>query len=150
MSTAATVPCPHCGQVVLDDGSLAGMAVSCPGCGGRFMMPGAPPLPTNPPPPPPRNPYSAPPRRPSRKRTRKAGRRSATDCAAIGGAFGFIVALVGASAFVWLSAASQFDAELTITTFLTGMMCFGPFAALAGAAFGAVAGVIYHLIADAN
>ena len=40
--------CPHCGQTLQDDGSLAGQAVACPICGQMFRMPGGP------------QPYSAP------------------------------------------------------------------------------------------
>jgi HEAT repeat protein len=34
--------CPHCGQTLQDDGSLAGQAVACPICGQMFRMPGGP------------------------------------------------------------------------------------------------------------
>jgi HEAT repeat protein len=34
--------CPHCGQILQDDGSLAGQTVACPICGQMFRMPGGP------------------------------------------------------------------------------------------------------------
>jgi HEAT repeat protein len=34
--------CPHCGQTLQDDGSLAGQTVACPMCGQMFLMPGGP------------------------------------------------------------------------------------------------------------
>lgn len=33
------VSCPHCGMVLMNDGSLAGQSVTCPQCGGLFRMP---------------------------------------------------------------------------------------------------------------
>lgn len=33
--------CPHCSAPVIDDGSLAGAIVECPGCSGQFQMPPA-------------------------------------------------------------------------------------------------------------
>ncbi len=33
------VACPHCGMILLDNGSLAGQSVACPQCGGMFLMP---------------------------------------------------------------------------------------------------------------
>ncbi len=55
--------CPHCGQTLQDDGSLAGQTVACPICGQMFRMPGGP------------QPYVAPARRPSPRRPRRPGRR---------------------------------------------------------------------------
>jgi hypothetical protein len=34
--------CPHCGQTLQDDGSLAGQTVACPMCGQMFRLPGGP------------------------------------------------------------------------------------------------------------
>ena len=34
--------CPHCGQTLQDDGSLAGQTVACPICGQMFRLPGGP------------------------------------------------------------------------------------------------------------
>lgn len=36
------VACPHCGMIVMNDGSLSGQSVACPQCGGLFVMPAAP------------------------------------------------------------------------------------------------------------
>ncbi len=39
------VQCPHCRTHLDDDGSLAGQPVSCPQCGGQFVVPGVAPPP---------------------------------------------------------------------------------------------------------
>lgn len=44
------VACPHCGMIVMNDGSLSGQSVACPKCGGLFVMPAAPEPEASPPP----------------------------------------------------------------------------------------------------
>jgi len=43
-----SVACPYCRKLLANDGSLAGQAVACPLCGGRFRMPPAVPQPAQP------------------------------------------------------------------------------------------------------
>lgn len=166
------VNCPSCGYSVVSDPSRAGQQVGCPKCGVALTLPGA----TPPPAPPPSSfgppqtpsqygaagPYSPPQSysggsyRSNRQSVRISHRRSAGECALVGGAIGFVIGIMlvvllssgMASENVAGGNVSSDPGETVAYSMMAGMACFGPFVCGATTVVGVIAGIIYSVTLD--